>query len=153
MYRNMLEQRVFEKAVQEQYEEGNIPNSAHLYLGQEAIAAGVIASEDSDYTARADIGIRYIPEKTYGDITFPAGNYKALNITIGSGQGENWWCVLFPPLCLLDEGTEQIGSDPAADAAADPAGTADPDDAALTETRQLQLKWKLQEILNKDQTS
>ena len=119
----------------------------------EAIAAGVIASEDSDYTARADIGIRYIPEKTYGDITFPAGNYKALNITIGSGQGENWWCVLFPPLCLLDEGTEQIDSDPAADAAADPAGTADPDDAALTETRQLQLKWKLQEILNKDQTS
>ena len=50
MYRNMLEQRVFEKAVQEQYEEGNIPNSAHLYLGQEAIAAGVsMALRPDDY--------------------------------------------------------------------------------------------------------
>jgi len=35
-------------------------------------------------------------------MTFPAGNYEALNITIGAGEGNNWWCVLFPPLCLID---------------------------------------------------
>ena len=67
------------------------------------------------------MGVRYIPQKTYGDITFPAGNYEALNITIGSGQGENWWCVLFPPLCLLDEGTAPISGD---DADSDPAKAA-----------------------------
>lgn len=103
----------------------------------ETIADGVIASQGCDHTARADIGVRYIPERTYGDITFPAGNYKALNITIGSGQGENWWCVLFPPLCLLDEGTDV------------PASEGD----TLTDEERLQLKWKLREILNKDQAS
>ena len=60
----------------------------------------------------------FIPKKTYGDVTFPAGNYEALNITIGAGEGENWWCVLFPPLCLIDPSgaslenieTDSIGS-------------------------------------------
>lgn len=94
------------------------------------IAEGVIAAQGYDYPAAVELGVRYIPQKTYGDITFPAGNYEALNITIGSGQGENWWCVLFPPLCLLDEGTTPISgddadSDPAkaaADGARDPGG-------------------------------
>lgn len=93
----------------------------------EKIAEGVIASEGYDYPANAKLGVRYIPEKTYGDITFPAGNYEALNITIGSGEGENWWCVLFPPLCLLDEGTEQ---------------------SDLTDQQRLELRWKLMEILD-----
>ena len=66
------------------------------------IAEGVIAAQVYDYPAAVELGVRYIPQKTYGDITFPAGNYEALNITIGSGQGENWWCVLFPPLCFVD---------------------------------------------------
>lgn len=104
----------------------------------ETIANGIIAAEGYDYSAKADIGVRYIPEKTYGDITFPAGNYEALNITLGEGDGENWWCVLFPPLCLLEEGT---------DASEDL-----PDD--LTEHQRLQLRWKLIELLGKDdQTS
>lgn len=97
----------------------------------EKITEGVIASEGYDYSSSAEMGIRYIPEKAYGDITFPAGNYEALNITIGSGEGENWWCVLFPPLCLLDEGTET------SEAA-----------AQMTEEQKLQLRWKLAEILN-----
>lgn len=98
----------------------------------ETIADGIIAAEGYDYTAKADIGVRYIPEKTYGDITFPAGNYEALNITLGKGEGENWWCVLFPPLCLLDEGTEN-----------------DPD--VVSQDQQLKLRWKLLKLLNNDQ--
>jgi len=104
----------------------------------EAIAEGVIAAEGYDYTAKADLGIRYIPEKTYGDITFPAGNYEALNITIGEGKGENWWCVLFPPLCLLEEGTETPDIE-------NPAGG---QTAELTESQRLQLRWKLLELLD-----
>lgn len=96
----------------------------------EAIANGVIAAEGYDYNAKADLGIRYIPEKTYGDMTFPAGNYEALNITLGDGAGANWWCVVFPPLCLLDEGTETYS------------GPID-----LAEPQQMQLKWKLLEML------
>ena len=39
---------------------------------------------------------------------FPAGNYEALTITLGKGEGENWWCVLFPPLCLITEDEKQM---------------------------------------------
>ena len=41
--------------------------------------------------------------KTYGDMTFPPGEYEAFRIDIGEAQGHNWWCVLFPPLCLVNQ--------------------------------------------------
>lgn len=44
----------------------------------------------------------YFPEKTYGDCTFPEGEYEALRIEIGEAQGHNWWCVLYPGLCFED---------------------------------------------------
>ena len=47
-------------------------------------------------------GNNYFPEKTYKGIKYEAGNYESLVVTLGSGSGENWWCVLFPPLCLMD---------------------------------------------------
>ncbi|WP_312094197.1 stage II sporulation protein R [Aminipila sp.] len=68
----------------------------------EDIAEKIIKENGYDYKVTAELGVRWIPEKTYGDMTFPAGNYEALNITIGAGEGNNWWCVLFPPLCLID---------------------------------------------------
>jgi len=48
-------------------------------------------------------GNNYFPEKEYKGIKYPKGNYESLVITLGKGNGQNWWCVLFPPLCLLDE--------------------------------------------------
>ena len=48
------------------------------------------------------LGVQEIPAKQYDDLYFPAGNYEALTITIGEGAGQNWWCVVFPPLCLID---------------------------------------------------
>ena len=50
--------------------------------------------------ARAEIADVEFDERTYGDITMPAGEYRALRITIGEAAGHNWWCVLFPPLCI-----------------------------------------------------
>jgi len=57
------------------------------------------------YNVSYDIsfGNNYFPEKTYKGITYEKGNYESLVITVGEGLGKNWWCVLFPPLCLLDE--------------------------------------------------
>lgn len=83
-----------DKATVEQYIEGHLGD-----IEEEAEA--VMAQKGYDYTASAELGVRWIPEKTYGNVTFPAGNYEALNITIGQGKGQNWWCVLFPPLCLI----------------------------------------------------
>ena len=47
-------------------------------------------------------GDNYFPEKNYKGITYKAGIYESLVVTIGEGKGDNWWCVLFPPLCLLE---------------------------------------------------
>lgn len=44
----------------------------------------------------------YFPMKTYGDMTFPPGEYEAFRVDIGDAQGKNWWCVLYPPLCFVD---------------------------------------------------
>ena len=49
-----------------------------------------------------NLGSNYFPEKKYHGLNYPAGNYESLVITLGSGAGENWWCVLYPPLCLID---------------------------------------------------
>lgn len=58
-----------------------------------------------EYNVAYDIsyGNNYFPIKEYKGVMYDAGNYESLVITVGSGLGENWWCVLFPPLCLLDE--------------------------------------------------
>ena len=48
----------------------------------------------------AEAGVLDLPPKTYGQVTLPQGKYRALRVTLGSGRGQNWWCVLFPQLCL-----------------------------------------------------
>jgi stage II sporulation protein R len=68
----------------------------------EGWAMEVLEQEGAEYSTNASIGIRSIPAKNYDDLFFPAGNYEALTITLGSGEGKNWWCVVFPPLCLVD---------------------------------------------------
>lgn len=50
----------------------------------------------------AEVTQSYFPDKTYGDITFPKGNYEALRVKIGNAEGQNWWCVLYPNLCFID---------------------------------------------------
>ena len=55
-----------------------------------------------DYPAAVKLGPVPFPAKIYGNRVYPAGQYEALLITLGEGKGENWWCVLFPPLCFAD---------------------------------------------------
>ena len=55
-----------------------------------------------DYDVRVSLGSYPFPTKSYGDIALPAGNYEALRVVIGKGEGANWWCVIFPPLCFVD---------------------------------------------------
>ena len=49
-----------------------------------------------------NLGLNYFPEKEFKGITYDEGYYESLVITIGEGKGDNWWCVLFPPLCMLE---------------------------------------------------
>lgn len=66
------------------------------------IAEDTIRENGYDYSVKLNIGNFAFPTKTYGDISFPAGFYDALKIEIGEAKGQNWWCVMFPPLCFVD---------------------------------------------------
>ncbi len=55
-----------------------------------------------DISYKINFGQNFFPQKDYKGITYPAGNYESLVITLGEGLGDNWWCVLYPPLCLIE---------------------------------------------------
>jgi stage II sporulation protein R len=60
----------------------------------------VIHESGKDYTLSVFVTDEYFNTRTYGDVTLPAGRYTAVKAVIGKGAGHNWWCVMFPPLCL-----------------------------------------------------
>ena len=68
----------------------------------EEVGRDTVAASGADQTVSAAVTTCWFPDKSYGDITFPAGNYEALRIEIGAAKGHNWWCVLYPSLCFLD---------------------------------------------------
>lgn len=66
------------------------------------IAFNRIKEEGYNYNVEIEIGNFEFPTKQYGDICLPSGNYDALEVKIGEAHGQNWWCVMFPPLCFID---------------------------------------------------
>lgn len=60
--------------------------------------------DDNDYDMKYKVkyGMNYFPEKEYNDIKFEAGNYESLVVEIGEAKGNNYWCILYPPLCMVD---------------------------------------------------
>lgn len=67
-----------------------------------ALAEQIIAENGYNYPVSVGFENTYFPTKTYGTYTFPPGNYDAFMIRIGTSEGKNWWCVLYPPLCFVD---------------------------------------------------
>ncbi|GAW92133.1 stage II sporulation protein R [Calderihabitans maritimus] len=106
----------------------------------EQIAARTIRTAGKDYPVTARWGYFDFPTKSYGSFVLPAGRYEAVRVVIGEGKGENWWCVLFPPLCFVDisnnlaRGTGGELSTPA---------LAGGDWIPEQEGRELQVEWKI----------
>lgn len=69
-------------------------------------ALNPIIKEISPYNFDINYGLNYFPEKIYQGITYDEGYYESLLITLGNGEGHNWWCVLYPSTCFLDEDVE-----------------------------------------------
>ncbi len=86
-------------------EEANFQVCTHLESITRA-AQDVIAQWGAEDRARAQVAEQYFPTKEYGGFTLPAGRYRALRVVIGEGAGRNWWCVVFPALCLPAAGEE-----------------------------------------------
>lgn len=80
--------------------DGSAERIALLLPTIQKTAEEVVKREGYAYTVSCSFGEEKYPERQYGDYSFPAGTYLSLRISIGEGKGQNWWCVLFPPLCL-----------------------------------------------------
>ncbi len=61
-----------------------------------------------DKNNTVSFGKNTFPAKEYKGVTYPSGKYDSLVVTLGKGEGENWWCVMFPPLCLMDRNKENV---------------------------------------------
>ena len=96
----------------EESESGQLTEEARIQLTRtfitdhlaliESWAEETVEAEGFSYPVQGELGIRWIPDREYDGLYFPAGNYEALTLTIGEGSGQNWWCVIYPPLCLID---------------------------------------------------
>lgn len=74
-----------------------------------AVANETLAAQGVSYRASLAYGEESYPTRQYGDLSLPAGRYKSLRILLGDGEGQNWWCVLFPPLCINSAKGKDIG--------------------------------------------
>ncbi|MBP1992575.1 stage II sporulation protein R [Paenibacillus eucommiae] len=82
-------------------EEARTVVTAHL-PEFDRLVAGIIKKRGYNYSHQVELGLVPFPTKMYGNDVYPAGDYEALRVIIGSGKGQNWWCVLFPPLCFVN---------------------------------------------------
>ncbi len=77
----------------------------------EKIISDTIYKNGFNYTYEYALTNTFYPQKKYHTITLPSGNYDGLQIKIGKSQGKNWWCILFPPMCLIDSTTCKLEED------------------------------------------
>lgn len=102
-----------------------------------AVAKNTLAENGAEYPVTVQMGNFEFPERSYGKLVLPAGEYQAVRILLGQAAGQNWWCVLFPPLCFIDG-----------------AGTALAPVAAVQDNTQQEsnktpeIRWKIAEIFN-----
>ena len=81
----------------------SISQSEKIILNEKDICKETIKQNGYNYDVSINLGYSKFPTKQYSSVVLPAGEYKSLKIIIGKGQGKNWWCVMFPPLCFVDE--------------------------------------------------
>lgn len=74
----------------------------------ERVANETLAENGFDYKSAALFETQEFPTRVYGDLTLEKGYYDALIINLGSGKGDNWWCVVYPPLCFTGEGSNYV---------------------------------------------
>ena len=84
--------------------EVNTKNAAEIAKSEteylEQAAQAVIDENGFDYGVKIEVGQSRFPTRVYEDVTLPAGEYTAVRVILGKGEGHNWWCVMFPPMCL-----------------------------------------------------
>ena len=119
---------------------------AHLHE-METIAQQVVQEQGYSYPVKAELVTMPFTERTYEDLTMPAGTYEAIRITIGAAAGQNWWCVMYPPLCI------PVAEDVAVQDEQAKAYFSDAEQDVLYHPERYRIKWKLAEWFKKWTTS
>lgn len=105
---NSIEDQTLKKTIKKDLETNFIQNLStnNISNTEKSIkeSLNIIDNVMRNYNVNYDVsyGNNYFPEKEYKGVKYPEGKYKSLVITLGEGNGDNWWCVLFPPLCLME---------------------------------------------------
>ena len=105
----------------------------------EEIAKSTIKKQGFSYDVKINIGNFEFPTKNYGDISLPAGFYDALRVKIGNASGQNWWCVMFPPLCFIDVSSGVVPDESKEDLQD---SMSEEDYAIISETDDTEMKFK-----------
>jgi len=71
------------------------------------LASEVLKESGFNYSVQVEFGVVDYPTRVYGNVAYPAGKYRSVRIVLGAGEGRNWWCLLFPPLCFVNETIEK----------------------------------------------
>jgi stage II sporulation protein R len=113
-----LKLKVRDKVIE--YVSGNLKNCQDLSEARkfiidnkdniEYIARSVVRENGYSYEVTSMLSRESFPDKAYGDLIFPQGEYEAYRILIGESKGQNWWCVMFPPLCFVDGTKDAVDS-------------------------------------------
>ena len=112
---NSIEDQILKKQVKTNVElelKKDLENSKNIETSRKIINSNidkysntienVLKNENSNQEYNIDYGYHYFPEKEYKGVKYKEGEYESLLITLGKGEGDNWWCVLFPPICSLE---------------------------------------------------
>lgn len=89
---------------------GDIDNTSTIESLKET-ANEILHEVGADYAANVCLERSFVPEKSYKDIRLPEGQYTCLKVILGSGNGKNWWCVAYPPLCFTEDMFGGVSSD------------------------------------------
>ena len=104
------------------------------------LARKTLLDNGADYPVAVQLGTFAFPVRSYGNLVLPAGDYQAVRILLGQAAGQNWWCVLFPPLCFIDGANKALAPLTSAKETVGQQGSAAP----VPEVR-----WKIVEFFNK----
>ena len=96
--------------INEKFKDTRSIEEARMIINENLAKLNIVIDDTTDYKYDIKFGKNYFPKKYYKGVLYDEGEYESLVITLGKGTGDNWWCVLFPPLCLLEgnEDTEDV---------------------------------------------
>lgn len=114
----------------------------------EEISEEVIKNNGYNYKVTSMLSRENFPDKVYGDLIFPQGEYEAYRILIGKAKGQNWWCVMFPPLCFVDETKNIVDSNEIKESIEKETS----EDKKEIDSKKIKFKFKFLEILFKNKS-